>query len=197
MWCLPRLPISKRGFSKFFVSLLFERVDQPVQETSFAFHLCSAVTALTASQSGIEQIAHGIAEHVEGVDDNRQAKPGPDCQPWGHLHVLTPFPTEQATPAGNARGQTKSEEAQGSLCHNHSPDVDGEDDDEGRDNIGQDMANEDLSCGGAHGLGCQKIVILFDSDHGASDHSGAADASSDPQDQYHLWQTPPRDGHDR
>ena len=58
-------------------SLLRERIDQSGEESSFAFHLRGAVTALSAPEPGIEQIAHGIAEHVEGVDDNRQAKPRP------------------------------------------------------------------------------------------------------------------------
>ena len=74
--CLLWLPISKRGFSQFFAHLPFERVDQLGQEALFAF-LCGAVTALSAPEPGIEQIPHGIAEHVEGVDDNRQAKPRP------------------------------------------------------------------------------------------------------------------------
>ena len=47
--------------------LPFERVDQPDQESAFAFS-CGAVTALTAPQAGIEQVSHGIAEHVETVD---------------------------------------------------------------------------------------------------------------------------------
>ena len=72
---------------------------------------CGAVTALATAQSRIEQVSEGISEHVEGVDDNRQAEPGPERQPWGYLHVLTSFPTEQTPPAGNVRWQTKSEEA--------------------------------------------------------------------------------------
>ena len=47
-------------------------------------------------------------------------------------------------------------------------DVDAEDDDEGRHDIGQHMADQDLARGGAHGLGCQKVIILFNNDHGAS-----------------------------
>ncbi len=56
--------------------LLVERVDQPGEEASFAFRRC-AVTALSAAQSWVEQVPEGISEHVEGVDDNRQAKPRP------------------------------------------------------------------------------------------------------------------------
>ena len=57
--------------------LLSEGVEQSGEESSFAFHLRGAVTALSAPEPGIEQIPEGIAEHVEGVDDNRQEKPRP------------------------------------------------------------------------------------------------------------------------
>ena len=56
-----------------FVRLPFERIDQSGQEASIAFP--GAITALTAPQSWVEQIPHGIAEHVEAENDHRQAKP--------------------------------------------------------------------------------------------------------------------------
>jgi len=55
--------------------LLSEGVEQSGEQAAFALHLCSAVTALTAPQSGIEQVPEGISKHVEGVDDKRQAEP--------------------------------------------------------------------------------------------------------------------------
>ena len=60
------------------VLLLSEGVEQPREESSFAFHHRSAVTALSAPQSRIEQIPEGISKHVEGVDDKRQAEPRPE-----------------------------------------------------------------------------------------------------------------------
>ena len=161
--------------------LLFEGIDQPGEKTSFAFHHRGAVTALSAPEPGIEQIPHGIAEHVEGVDDNRQGRTRPESQPWRQLHVFTPFPAEHTTPARNLQWQTESEEAQRGLGNDDPADVDGEDDDDGCHNIGQDMADQDLVRGGAHRLGCQKIVILFNTHHSASDDSGAVDTSGDPQ----------------
>ncbi len=70
------------------------------------------------------------------------------------------------------------------------------DDDDGRHNIGQHMANQDLNRGGAHGPGGQKIVILFDAHHGASDDSGAADTSGDSQHHDYPEETLSHDGHD-
>ncbi len=98
-----------------FACLPFERVDQPGLEASFAFPLRGAATALTTPQPGIEQAPHRVAKHVEGVDDICQAKPRPERQPGGHLHVLTSFPAEQTTPAGNIGGQTEAEKAQQST----------------------------------------------------------------------------------
>ena len=158
------------------VRLPVERVDQPGQESPFAFP-CGAVTSLPASQPGIEQIPHGIAEHVEAVHHNRQENPWPERQPGGHLHVLTSFPAEQTSPASNLGGQSESQEAQRGFGHDDPANVDREDNDDRCHNIGQHMSQEDLARGGAHGPGGQKIVILFDTDHGASDDSGADDAS--------------------
>ena len=117
--------------------LLSEGVDQSGEESFFAFHHRSAVAALTTAQSGIEQVPEGISEHVEGVDDNRQEKPRPECQPGGLLHVSTSIPAEHASPAGNLDGQPVSEKAQrglgnGILClfmdfqHYHSNDIAGD-----------------------------------------------------------------------
>ncbi len=47
-----------------FVRLPVERGDQSREESSFAFHYRGAITSLAAPQSGIEQVPHGIAEHV-------------------------------------------------------------------------------------------------------------------------------------
>ena len=175
---------------------LSEGVEQSGEQASFAFHHRGAVTALTTTKSGIQQVPEGVTEHVEGVDDNCQAEPRPERQPWRHLHESTPFAAQHPSPAGNLRGQTESEEAQRRLTDNHPADVDGEDDDDGRHNIGQHMADQDLARGGAHGFGCQKIVILFDPNHGASDDSGTDDASGDPQDHDDLEDTLSHDGHD-
>ena len=154
-----------------FGRLPIKRVDQSGQEASFAFPLCGTITALSTPQPRVEQVPEGIAEHVEGVDGNRQAEPGPECQPGRRLHEPAPFPAEHPSPAGNLDRQTESQEAQRSLGNNHPPDVDAEDDDDSRHNIGQDMADQDLARGGAHSPGCQKIVILFNTDNGASDYS--------------------------
>ena len=103
------------------VRLPVERREQPGQQASFAFPRRSAVIALSAPQPRIEQIPHGIAEHVESVNDNRQAKPRVECQPGRTLHELTPFLAEHPSPARNLEGQPVSEKAQRRLTDNHPP----------------------------------------------------------------------------
>ena len=110
-------------------------VDQPGEEASFAF-LCGAVAALTALKSGVEQVPEDVAEHVEGVDDNRQEKPRPEGQPGGLLHEAAPFPAEHPSPAGHLDGQPESEEAQRRLGNDDPADVDAEDDDDRCHDIG-------------------------------------------------------------
>ena len=151
-------------------SLLREGVEQPGEEASFAFS-CGAVTSLPAPYPGIEQVPDGVAEHVEGVDGNRQGKTRPERQPGRLLHVLPPFPTEQTPPAGNLDGQPLSEKAQRGLGNDDTANVDREDDEDRRHNIGQDMADQDLAGRCTHGPSCQKIVILLNADHGASGYS--------------------------
>ena len=74
------------------VLLLRKRIEQPGEEAAFAFHHRSAITALTAPQSRIEQVPEGVAKHVEGVDDQRQAKSKPERQ------ALAPSPCIDVPP---------------------------------------------------------------------------------------------------
>ena len=143
-------------------------------------------TTTTAPQPRVEQIPHGVAEHVETVHGNRQAKTRPESQPWRHLHVETPLPAEHTPPARNLGRQTESQEAQGSLSHNHRTDVDAEYDDYRRRNIGQDMSNEYSPFCIANRLCHLKIGVLLYTNNSASHYSRAADSSRYPQDQYYL-----------
>ena len=110
--------------------LPFERIEQPGQEATFAFHLCSAVTSLTAPQPGVEQIPHGIAEQVEAIDSHGQAQAGPERQPRRNLHVLAALATQHASPARDVRRQAEAQEAQRGLGDDDATDVDAEDDNE-------------------------------------------------------------------
>ena len=173
-----------------------ERVDQSGQEASFAFDLRGAVTALTAPQPGVEQVPDGIAEHVETIDDDCQAKSRPERQPGCHLHELPPFPAEHPSPARHLEGQPESQETERRLADNHRPDVDGKDDDDRRHNIGQHMAHQNSPFRAANRQRGLKIDILFDANHGAPDHSGAADPVDQPQDDDDLREPPSGNGHD-
>ena len=90
--------------------LLVERVDQSGQEALFAFP--GTISSLTAPQPGVEQVPEGVAEHIETENDQRQAQPRPERQPWGTLHVLTSLLAEHSPPARNLGGHSESEKAQ-------------------------------------------------------------------------------------
>jgi len=92
--------------------LLSEGVEQPGEESSFAFHLRGAVTALPAPEPWVEQVPEGISEHVETVDDQRQEKPRPERQPGRLLHEPAPFAAEHPSPAGHLGWQHESGETQ-------------------------------------------------------------------------------------
>ena len=59
-----------------FIRLPFERVDQPGQDASFAFHFRGTITALTTPHPGVEQVPDGIAEHIDSINHRHQAKTG-------------------------------------------------------------------------------------------------------------------------
>ena len=135
-------------------------------------HKYHADSPLAAPEPGVEEVPHGVAEHVETVNDNSQERPRPERQPWRHLHVLTPFPAEHTSPAQESpmadRIRGSSEKPQLRIT---PPTVDAEYDDDDRHNIGHDMSDQ---CCGAGAPNCprrQKVVILFNADNGASDHS--------------------------
>ncbi len=175
----------------------FVGVDQSGEESSFAFHHCSDVAALSAPQPRVEQVPEGVSEHVEGVDDKRQAMPWPERQPGRLLHVLTPFYAEQTSPVRTPGGQPESEETQRSQAQDVASDADAENDDDDRHNIGHDMTDQGSYSSVASRLCRQKVIILLNGDHGAPDYSGAADASAYPQDQDDLGDPRPHDGQDR
>ena len=165
--------------------LPFERIDQPGQEATFAF-LCGAITALTAPQPGVEQIPHGIAEQVEAVDSHGQAQAGPERQPRRNLHVLAALATQHASPARDVRRQAEAQEAQRGLGDDDATDVDAEDDNERRSDIGQDMPPQGCGQGTAKGFRRQKVIILFNGDHRATHDAGTFHPTGDPQDQDDL-----------
>ena len=62
------------------------------------FHLAAEMPR-TTPEARVQQVAHGVAEHVEAVHGERQAATGPEGKPWRHFHVLAPLPAEHASPA--------------------------------------------------------------------------------------------------
>ena len=75
--------------------------EKPGKESSFAFPLRSAETAHTTPQPGIEQIAQGVAKHVNAEDGDHQGQPRPEGESRIGLHVLTALPIEHPPPTLN------------------------------------------------------------------------------------------------
>ena len=98
--------------------------------------------------------------------------------------------------ARSGAGQPESQEAQRRLGDDDAADVDAEDDDDRRPDIGQDMANQYSPLETANRLRGLKIRVLFDPNHGAADDSGARNASGDPQHHDDLEDPRSHDRHD-
>ena len=82
-------------------------------------HKYPADSAFATPEPWIEQVPHGVAEHVQAIDGNGQEEARPESQRRQDLHVLAPFTAEHTPPVRNPRGQTESEEAQRSLADNY------------------------------------------------------------------------------
>ena len=136
----------------------------------------SETTAATP-QPRVEQVSHGVAEHVETEDGDSQAQTGPERQPRRYLHILASLPAEQTPPIRSPGRQTKSEEAQRSQSEDYAAYAHAEHYDHDRQDIRHHVSHECAQSRGANGVGRMKIHILFDADHGASDYSTAANAS--------------------
>ena len=143
--------------------------------------VAGAELAASAAQARVEQVAHRIAQHVETVHHDRQAQPGPQRQPRRLLHEPPPLPAEHPAPARDLDGQPEAEKAQAGLGQDDTADVDAEDDDQGRHDIGQNVAHQDLSRRRADRPGGQKKVVALGGHHGASDHARAAHPAGDPE----------------
>ncbi len=176
--------------------LPLERIDQSGQQAFFAFLLCGAITSLSTPQPGVEQIPHGVAEQVEAVDRHGQAQPGPERQPRRNLHVLATLATQHAAPARDVRRQAEAQEAQRGLGDDDATDVDAEDDDERRSDIGQHMAEEDPALAGSQRLGGLEVIVLLDADHRAAYHPRGRDATGDTEHQDDLQYAAAGDRHD-
>ena len=57
-----------------------------------------AEASAAAAEARVEQVADGVAEHVEAVDGERQAQAGPQRQPRRLLHVLAAVPRLSSVP---------------------------------------------------------------------------------------------------
>ena len=105
-----------------------------------------------------------------------------------------PSRLSMAPQLGTPTGRPNPRKHQRSLGDDRPADVDAEDDDHDRHDVGQDVADECSPPRGADHLDRLEVRILLDVDDGASNESRATDATGYSQDHDKLWQTPPHDG---
>ncbi len=128
----------------------------------------SAETSRPPFQSGVEQVAQGVAEHVDTEHDDGQTDTGPQGQPGGLQHVFAAFQTEHAAPTGLGWRNAESEETDFGFGENGASQGNGEHDDNGRDQLRQDMPPEDPPGATAHRPGCLHVHVFLSAEHHAS-----------------------------
>ena len=91
---------------------------------------------LPAPQPGVEQIAQGIAEHVEAEYCGAQRHPRPDGQPGGLIHVAQPLQAQHAAPGRMRWWHPEAEKAQRGLDEDEVAQANGGHHDDDRRHIG-------------------------------------------------------------
>jgi hypothetical protein len=143
-------------------------VEIPCRRGAMGCLVVPGVPSEAASESGVEQVTQGIAEHISAVDDDTQCQTGEDSHPGCLYHVAAGVTAEHAAPAGKRGRDAIADEADTSLCEDSAAQTHGEHDNQGSHDIGQDMPEEDGPGGTADSAGGFHIDILLDSNHGAS-----------------------------
>ena len=112
-----------------------------------------AVASALTTQTGVEQVSHGVAENVGAIDHRGQANAGKPGQSRVCFHEHAAFPTEHPSPGRGLGWQSKAEEAQGRFSQDHASDAGGEDDEDGGGHIGKNIAKERSPGGTTGGFG--------------------------------------------
>src|SRR5205823_1450926 len=81
----------------------------------------------------------------------RQRHGGPDGEPRCLVHVVEPRQRQHAAPRRIGRRHAEAEERQARLGQDHRRESRGRDDDDGRQHVGQDVADGDTQVAGAEG----------------------------------------------
>src|SRR5262245_1757190 len=69
----------------------------------------------TALQPGVQQVAEGVAEHVEAEDGEGERDGGPDGEPGRAVHVVEAVEREHAAPRRMGRRHAEAEEREAGL----------------------------------------------------------------------------------
>ena len=118
--------------------------------------------------AGVEPVAPGVAEEIEGEDGEENGKSGKDDHVRGVEEVAAGV-VEHGAPAGKRSEDAETEKAEGGFGKDGSGHADGGLDENGLKNIGQEMAEEDARGGRPKGFCGQDEFEFFDFEYlGAS-----------------------------
>ena len=154
------------------------RIRTPV----FGWGLCQAGLVLAAAQAWVEDVAQPVAEQIGAEHDQHDRQGGEDAGIPCRCDIVAGV-GDHFAPGRNQGGYAEAEKAEGRLGEDHRAEGKRGGNDDGRDRVGQDVAEHDAHIRGADGAGGLDKVALADAEHLTAYEAGIADPGADAEEE--------------
>ncbi len=131
-----------------------------------------------SSGAGVEEVAEAVADEVEGEYAEGEGEGGEEHEVGG-LEEVGAGVVEHGTPGGGGGLDAEAEKAEGGFGKDGGSHADGGLDDEGLDNVGEDMAEHEVEVSGTEGAGGLDELALLDGEYLGADEAGVVDPTGE------------------
>src|SRR5215213_3718020 len=115
-----------------------------------------------ATQAWVEHVAEGVAEHIEAEDGEGDGQAGPDAEQRLPRDERSTDAAEHAAPGRHRWRDAEAEEAQRRFGEDRRTELHGGEDQQRREDVRQDVAQEDAAVGGADSDPRFRLPLLLD-----------------------------------
>jgi hypothetical protein len=160
---------------------------------SLATSHLSLVTRFLSLASWIEVISQAVAYEVEGEDAEGYGGGGEDDEVGGFEEVGAGV-VEHGSPGGGWGLDAEAEEAEGGFGEDGGGHAYGGLDQEGLEDVGQDVMEHEAEVAGAEGAGGLDELPLFDGEHLGADEAGVVDPAGEGKGEDEVQQAGAEEG---
>src|SRR5208282_5327721 len=136
-------------------------------------------------ESRVEEVAQGVADEVDGEDGEHHGQ-GREEHEMRRIEKVRAGVVEHGSPAGGWRGDAEAEEAHGGFGENGSGHADSRLHDDGLNDVGQDVARNNVEIASAESASGFDKFALADREHLRTDQAGVADPASERQSEHQI-----------